>query len=541
VRKVFISYARQNEPEFEQLVKHLRVLGCDIWYDSLLHGGQDWWEEILRRIADCDTFIAIISRDALSSTACQREFDWAESLDKPVIPIAVESLTFALPTRLLTRQIVDYADPRARDLVALRLAGDLAVLPPTPPLADPLPEPPAAPLSHLTRLSNLASQRKTLNPDEQRQILNKLEGALRSEDPEERRGGKDILEMLSRRDDLFADLYREIIRMRTRDSTAPSTAARSAPVPQAQLNAPPAPADAAAREPTFSPTGSGDRLSSSVFAPPEVRNGDNFLVYVFAHVPEDEALVESLARKYYRRAEPAGSVGLSKPIRDGDSLAFELLLPGLVVDDPVQSMVWFGRAQSVQFEVTVPPDFTRRDVVGTVTISRDSVPLGHVKFSVSVCQAETVPAPELSRSQEMRRYNRAFISYASADRKEVLKRTQMLAGAHIDFFQDLLSLDPGQRWERQLYREIDRCDVFYLFWSSAAKNSRWVLEEVQYAMARNGGDEFAPPEILPVIIEGPPPVEAPPELAHLHFNDRMIYFMQPIRKSWFSRLGRRSR
>jgi hypothetical protein len=66
-----------------------------------------------------------------------------------------------------------------------------------------------------------------------------------------------------------------------------------------------------------------------------------------------------------------------------------------------------------------------------------------------------------------------------------------------------------------------------------------VLKEVQYAMTRNGGDELAPPEILPVIIEGPPPVKAPPELAHLHFNDRMIYFMQPPRKSWFSRLGRR--
>jgi len=38
------------------------------WHDSSLHGGQDWWEEILRRITDCDTFIAIISRDALNST-----------------------------------------------------------------------------------------------------------------------------------------------------------------------------------------------------------------------------------------------------------------------------------------------------------------------------------------------------------------------------------------------------------------------------------------------------------------------------------------
>ena len=79
MRKVFISYARQNRPDVDQLVEHLRVLGCDTWVDTSLHGGQDWWQEILQRIADCDTFIPIISPEALNSTACRREFDWAES------------------------------------------------------------------------------------------------------------------------------------------------------------------------------------------------------------------------------------------------------------------------------------------------------------------------------------------------------------------------------------------------------------------------------------------------------------------------------
>ena len=80
---------------------------------------------------------------------------------------------------------------------------------------------------------------------------------------------------------------------------------------------------------------------------------------------------------------------------------------------------------------------------------------------------------------------------------------------------------------RFLYTEIDHCDVFFLFWSSAAKKSEWVLKEVDYAMTRNGGNDLARPDILPVIIEGPPPVEPPAKLAHLHFNDRILYFMQP--------------
>jgi hypothetical protein len=194
-------------------------------------------------------------------------------------------------------------------------------------------------------------------------------------------------------------------------------------------------------------------------------------------------------------------------------------------------MGWIESPQSVQFSVTVPPNFPPQTVIGTVIILRELVPIGHLKFKVSVLAPGTMreASGESAPGQRMHHYQRAFISYAWADRNEVLKRTQMLALNGIEFFQDILALDPGERWERRLYREIDDSDVFYLFWSSAAKKSTWVIKEVQYAMTcrGRGDEELARPEILPVIIEGPPPVEPPPELAHLHFNDRIIYFMQP--------------
>ncbi len=237
MRKVFISYARQNKPDIEQLVEHLRVLGCDTWHDSSLHGGQDWWEEILRRIADCDTFIAIISRGALSSTACRREFDWAESLHKPVLPVAVEPPPKALPGRFSKRHIVDYySDPKARDRAALSLGGGLATLSAAPPLPDPLPDPPDAPLSYLTNLIDQVTQPQPLDHAQQRHILNQLEPALYSADPQERRGGHDILELLSSRDDVYADIYRTINRLK--DMDAPTSA------PSAEVTEEPAHAEA---------------------------------------------------------------------------------------------------------------------------------------------------------------------------------------------------------------------------------------------------------------------------------------------------------
>lgn len=99
----------------------------------------------------------------------------------------------------------------------------------------------------------------------------------------------------------------------------------------------------------------------------------------------------------------------------------------------------------------------------------------------------------------------------------------MLPRAGIEFFHDVLTLEPREKWEKTLYKEIEKSDVFFLFWSNAAKNSEWVMKEVRYALKEKA--LLGNPEIVPVIIEGPPPVAPPPELKDIHFNDRFIYFL----------------
>jgi hypothetical protein len=124
-----------------------------------------------------------------------------------------------------------------------------------------------------------------------------------------------------------------------------------------------------------------------------------------------------------------------------------------------------------------------------------------------------------------RRYRQAFISYSSSDRQEVLKRLNALRLGGVRYFQEILKLEPGDRREQKIYHHIDKSDLFLLFWSSNAKKSEWVLKEVRHALERKRGDESAPPEIVPVIIEDPPVPTPIDELSHLHFNDYLIYFM----------------
>ena len=202
MRQLFISYARANKPDVEALVRNRDALGYQTWVDSSLGGGQTWWEEILRRIAESDAFVAIVSQQTLNSAACKRELGWALALKKPVLPLAVERLPDALPRTLSMRQFIDYSQRTPE--VRFALAGALGTLPAAPPLPEPLPEPSPAPLPHLSDLVDQVAQPEPLTHERGLQLDEHL--ALRSADAEERRGGRYVLEMLSKRDDLYADV-----------------------------------------------------------------------------------------------------------------------------------------------------------------------------------------------------------------------------------------------------------------------------------------------------------------------------------------------
>ncbi|WP_457145510.1 toll/interleukin-1 receptor domain-containing protein [Mycobacterium sp. URHB0021] len=213
MRQLFISYARENKPDVEALVRDLDVLGYQTWVDSSLRGGQTWWEDILRRIADCDVFLAIVSGPMLNSVVCKRELEWALALNKPVLPLAVERLPDALPRSISICQTVDFSQPGREAEFAV--AGALANLPPAPPPPTLRPQPPAAPLSYLTHFVELVSAPNALSHDQQRQVIIELEPALRSVDLEERRGARVVLERFSGRDDLYADVDRTITVLET--------------------------------------------------------------------------------------------------------------------------------------------------------------------------------------------------------------------------------------------------------------------------------------------------------------------------------------
>ena len=267
----------------------------------------------------------------------------------------------------------------------------------------------------------------------------------------------------------------------------------------------------------------------TVFAPYEATPGDAFLVQAFAHLAEQAPLLTEIAKQADRDTAKRGSEKLGEITR-GEKLGFYLEMPGLEIDAASQSLDWLGEIASLEFGVSVSETFKPRSINCKLSVSRHGVPVGHVKFNFKVSavvpQAAVTDAG-LNAHRDFTLYKLAFISYASADRSEVMKRVQMLDLAKIKYFQDLLSLEAGEQWEPAIYRYIDECDVFFLFWSTAAKNSKWVEKEVQRALNRKADEFDAPPEIMGVPIEGPPPVPPPPYLDSIHFDSKFLYFINP--------------
>jgi serine/threonine protein kinase len=268
-----------------------------------------------------------------------------------------------------------------------------------------------------------------------------------------------------------------------------------------------------------------DRVDCTVFAPPRVSVGQSVLIQVFAHLPRQAAEAKQLAQEFDDRAERRGFQSLETEIERDSRLTVQLTVPGLDVDEAVRHLIWQGRTASVQFEAAIPAELPPGTVIGTVLVSQHGEPIGHIKFKLERTPpgSTLAPARPLGRA---RRYEFVFISYSSQDRAEVLKRVQMLKRLKIQCFQDVLNLEPGDRWEKELYRYIDQSDLFLLFWSRSAKESEWVMKEVRYALQCQGERTAGLPEILPVILEGPPIPAPPPELRHLHFNDQILHFLR---------------
>ncbi len=205
--KIFISYSRDDRAFVESLRTDLSQLGHDVWMDQRLLGGQEWWDEILRNIRECDIFVLALSPKSIESDACLLELKYASAVRRPFLPAMVlPTDPNFLPPEIAHAQFVDYTRSDRESL--LHLVAAVTQLPPTPPLPYPLPEPPVMPQGPLYEVRRLIALATELDRKHQLWLVDMLQQ--NSTNPRLRPDVTELLADFRKRNDLMADVLAKV-------------------------------------------------------------------------------------------------------------------------------------------------------------------------------------------------------------------------------------------------------------------------------------------------------------------------------------------
>ena len=203
---VFCSYVREDAVAVRTVVDGLEALHHTVWIDKKLSGGQDWWDQILSRIRECDVMVIAVSPALLESEAAAREREYARQLGKPLLPVQIEPvLTDLLPWDIAPLQLIDYT--ATGPMTGVHLAAALVTLPKAPDLPATLPTAPARPLAPLAELARRLSA-QNLSLEDQLALVAALRIALGQ--TREQSAATELLHTMQRRRDLYHATWQEL-------------------------------------------------------------------------------------------------------------------------------------------------------------------------------------------------------------------------------------------------------------------------------------------------------------------------------------------
>lgn len=176
---IFVSYSRHDSKVVKELIRGLEAARKGVWVDQALHGGDSWWDVILKTIRESDVFVLALSDESLQSKPCRAELGYALALGIPILPVQVGATSSLRTTQVANLQIVHYRPDDALSAFALVAAVDEAKER-RKPLPQPLPPAPAIPYAYLLGMETKIDAEE-LPPAEQIAVVDRLRAALDEE------------------------------------------------------------------------------------------------------------------------------------------------------------------------------------------------------------------------------------------------------------------------------------------------------------------------------------------------------------------------
>ncbi|ADB73515.1 toll/interleukin-1 receptor domain-containing protein [Geodermatophilus obscurus] len=564
---LFVSYSRKDETAVQELVSDLERAHLSVWHDQELRGGDPWWQDILRRIRQCDVFLFLLSHRSLASKVCLAELSYARALGLPIVPVQVGPVGNLRVTPVADMKVVDYQERTLAHAVELlnaiqQAASERGRLP------EPLPEPPSVPFEYLLRLGT-AIRAEQLTPDQQGDFIRQLREVLETEDDEGvRDDARELLRALRRRQDITHRNAQAVDRLLA-DSTARETPVRLF-VSYSRQD------EVAVRDLVVYL----DRASLSVWADRDLQGGDRWWQEVLQQIRECDVFLfvlsdHSLASKpCVAELSYARALGLPiLPVLIGDIKDLHLtpvadvriadyrhrtLAEGMALLDAIRDAAQDRRPlpDPLPKPPTVPFAYLLRlgSAIGAahLTLDQQAEFIGQLREALETEDDENLretarefllalrSKPYLARRnfdavdrllEELdasvsspkyvgapaRDYGKAFLCHSSGDKERVRDLYLRLRGDGVPCWFDEEELLPGQDWESEIRKAIRTCQYVLACLSQASiTKTGYVQKELKYAL--DVADEQPPNSIflIPVRLE---PCEVPDRLKKFHWAD----------------------
>jgi hypothetical protein len=204
---------------------------------------------------------------------------------------------------------------------------------------------------------------------------------------------------------------------------------------------------------------------------------------------------------------------LSNTIPEGTKIHISVSSEDFDINPDEISIKWFEEYYRFPFRIRLRRELKLEDEANiNIQVSADDIPLGELIVGTSITAGSVTPK---FSAAHMQWYSEVFASYAHEDIAVVQHLRQQYEALGMTLFVDKYVLRPGVDWDPELLRLISQSDIFQLFWSSAASQSKYVKLEWQHAL------ELLPIKgaafIRPVFWQSPMP-SPPTELSALHFR-----------------------
>ena len=200
--------------------------------------------------------------------------------------------------------------------------------------------------------------------------------------------------------------------------------------------------------------------------------------------------------------------------RSGE-LTLEPNVEGIEFNPPRYTFRWEQSVHRAEFQLRCRPGPAPRTARGRLTIFWGPIIVGDVPLAIRVLEhagKRVTRAP----ADVGRPYRNVFASYSHRDAAVVEIFDELLGSLGDRLVQDVRDLRAGQVWSDEVYRFIDRADLFQLFWSWNALASPFVRKEWEFALSLQR-ENF----VRPVYWEDPLPSRGdlpPASLRRLHFH-----------------------